>query len=291
VIAFSGTPQSGGDAQTCLDGMIEEALAVPGAVYVATALNDFGEPFEWREPNQAYTLFQVRIPVGDVLQDHAVYLECQTLVPGEAVFKRSYSGPVAVFDQWYDDIAETVEGVYLPASAWWPLPDSPGVWAGSAPLIGDWRANGALLPSQEDPQLLVGQVDAAGDVRVVTFENVGASPATAEPGNLVLTVSSISADVSGPVQRPNAIAWDDGQNANADGSRVLTPGERATVQVSIAPIDESLVVCDSLPRLTLEYRQSEGEPVVLSSMLVESCLDETFQTSATPGRPILQLSR
>ena len=290
-VEFSGVPQSGGDAQTCLDGMIEEALAVPGAVDAETVLDDFGEPFEWREPNQAYTLLQVRIPVGDVLQDHAVYLECQTLVPGEAIFQRFYSGPVGVFDQWYDDIAETLEGVYLPASAWWPMPDSPGVWAGSAPLLGDWRANGDLLPSAEDPQLLVGQVDAAGDVRVVTFENLGASPVSVAPASLVLTVSSLNGDGSGPTQQPYAMAWEDGQSANADGSRVLAPGERATVQVSIAPIDESAVVCDGLPWLTLEYRPPEGNLAELTSTLVESCLEETFQTSASAGRPVLRLSR
>lgn len=289
-VKFSGIPQAGGDAQTCLDGMIEEALAVPGAVDAETVSDDFGEPFAWSEPNQAYTLFQVRIPVGDVLQDHGVYLECQTLVPGEAVFQRFYSGPVGVFDQWYDNIAETLEGVYLPASAWWLMPDSQGIWAGSAPLLDDWRTNGDLLPSAEDPQLLVGQVDAAGDVRVVTFENFGTSPVSVAPANFVLTVSALSGDGSVPIQQPYAMAWDDGQIANADGSHVLAPGERATVQVSIAPIDEAAVVCNGLPWITLEFHLPE-EVAVLASAPVARCLEDVFAAQASAGRPILRLSR
>lgn len=292
VVGFSGVPQSGGDAQTCLDGMIEEVLAVPGAVDAETVVDELGQPFEWREPNQAYTLFQIRVPVGEVVEDHAVYLECQTLVPGEAVFQRYYFGPVGVFDQWYDDIAHTLEGVYLPASAWWPMPDSPSVWAGSAPLLGDWRANGDLVPGgEEEPQLLVGQVDAAGDVHVVTFENLGANPVSVDPANLVLTVSSMSGSGSGLIQQPYATVWDDGQSQNADGSRVLPPGERATVQVSFAPIDESAVVCNGLLWVALEYHPSNGEPAVLASTPVERCLEGTFQAQASAGRPILRLSR
>jgi hypothetical protein len=291
-IEFSGIPQSGSDAQSCLDGMIEEALAVPGAVDAETVLNEYGEPFTWSEPNQAYTLFQIRIPVDDALQDHAVYLECQTLVPGEAVFQRAYSGPVGVFDQWYEEIAETVEGVSLPASAWWPRTDSPGMSAGLAPLLGDWRANGDVLPGgEEEPQLLVSQVDAAGDVYVVTFENLGANPVRIDPANVVLTVSSMTESGSGLIQRPYATAWDDGQSLSADGSRVLTPGERATVQVSIAPIDDSALVCNGLLWASLEYHQPEGRPAVLVSTPVERCLEGVFPAVASAGRPILRLSR
>jgi len=291
-VQFSGIPQSSGDAQTCLNGMIEEVLAVPGAVDAETVLNEYGEPFAGRESNQAYTLFQVRIPVGDTLQDHAVYLECQTLVPGSAVFQRVYSGPVAVFDQRYEEIAETVEGVYLPASAWWPMPDSPGVWAGSAPLRGDWRANGALLAGgEEEPQLLVGEVDASGDMHIVTFEHFGANPVSVDPANLVLTVSSLSGAGSGLTQHPYVTVWDGGQSVNADGSRVLTPGERATVQVSIAPIDESAIVCDGLPWISLQYHEPEGGIAELASTPVERCLEGVFPASASAGRPILRLSR
>jgi hypothetical protein len=291
-VQFSGVPQPGGNAQSCLDGMIEQVLAVPGAVDAETVVDDDGEPFDRREPNQAYTLFQVRIPVGDALQDHAVYLECQTLVPGQAVFQRVYSGPVGVFDQWYEDIAETLEGVSLPASAWWPMPDSPGVWVGSAPLLGEWRVNGDLLPGGEDePQLLVSQVDAVGDVHLVTFENVGANSVSVDPANLMLTVSSMSGAGSGLSQQPYATSWDDEQSLNADGSRVLAPGERATVQVSIAPIDESAVVCDGLPWIAFEYHQPEDGIAAMASTPVEHCLAETFQASASAGRPVLRLSR
>jgi hypothetical protein len=116
-VSFSGSGQFYGDAATCLDDMVKQVLASPGAANPETVEGDIGMLYDLHEPEHAYTLMQVQLPVDGVLRDHVVYLECQTLVPGEAVFRRYYSGPVEVFDQWYDDIVETLEGVFLPASA------------------------------------------------------------------------------------------------------------------------------------------------------------------------------
>jgi hypothetical protein len=102
------------------------------------------------------------------------------LVPGFVV-----SSPVAVLDQWYDDIVETLEGVFLSASAWLSNPDQEQqIRAGIAPLNGAWRTNAVILPNDEgDPQLLVGLADAASDIRVVRFENVSDEAVTVDPEN------------------------------------------------------------------------------------------------------------
>jgi hypothetical protein len=300
-ISFSGSPQFEGDASACLDDMVDQVLAIPGAADPETVEGDFGMPFDWREPEQAYILMQVRLPVAGVLQDHAVYLECQTLVPGEAVFQRYYSGPVAVLDQWYDDIVETLEGVFLPASAWLPNPDQEQqIWAGIAPLSGAWRTNAVILPNdQGDPQLLVGLANAAGDIRVVRFENISDEVVTVKPENLVLEVSSMREDGARPSQQPYSVTWDDGGKANEDGFRDLKPGEHATVQVAIAPVDESTIACDTAPLLVFQYVQPESDQVALiASSAMTTCFQaessaesSTVGAPAAAGRPKLRLSR
>ena len=295
-IAFSGSTQLEGDAATCLDDMVEQVLASPGAADPETVEGDIGMLYDSREPEHAYTLMQVQLPVDGVLQDHAVYLECQTLVPGEAVFRRYYSGPVEVFDQWYDDIVETLEGVFLPASAWLPIPDAQQqTWMGFAPLSAERRTNASLLQDEQDnPLLLVGLADAAGDIRVVTLENVSDAPVTIKPENFVLTVSSMSEDGAGPIQAPYSVTWGDADNANADGSLELQPGEIATAQVAIAPIDESTITCEDSPLIVFEYRQPESDlEVPLASSPTTACVPLDIYTGApaAAGRPKLRLSR
>jgi hypothetical protein len=248
---------------------------------------------------------QVRLPVGGALVDHAVYLECQTLVPGEAVFQRRYTGPVGVLDQWYDDIVETLEGVYLPASAWAPMPDQEAaLWTGYPPLGGGPRTNAKMLTDEQDqPRLLVGLADAAGDTRVVRFENVGDEPVTVEPANLVLDVTvfdveSMTDESVGTLQPPYSVTWEDEGAADADGSRVLQPGERASAQVAIAPVDASAIPCGdgpARPTVVLEYRDAESEQIAsLDSSALESCAESQstlISTSGATGRPKLRLSR
>jgi len=296
-IAFSGSTQFDGDARTCLDDMVNRVLASPGAADPETVEGDIGMLYDSREPEQAYTLMQVRLPVAGVLQDHAVYLECQTLVPGEAVFERYYSGPVGVFDQWYDDIVETLEDVFLPASAWLPIPDAEQqIWMGFAPLSGEWRTNASLLPDEQgNPLLLVGLPDAAGDIRVVTIENISDGPVTINPENFVLSISAMGEEGAEPSQAPYSLTWDDGAKANADGSRQLQPGEIAMVQVAIAAFDESTIKCDGSPQIVFAYRQSESDRVApIASNPATTCVQaESFEVGApaAAGRPKLRLSR
>jgi hypothetical protein len=292
-ITYTGLEGFQGDADACLDQMVGEVVSIPGAGDVAQAEGDFGTPYEWRDASQSYTVFQIRLPVNGVLVDHAVYAECQTLVPGKAVFQRLYTGPVEVFDQYYDDIAQTLDGVFLPASAWLPMPDSEVAWAGSAPLLSTSRLNASLVPSASDAQLLVGLVDASGDTRIVTFENVSDAPVSVDPNSLVLSVTAMTDETLPPEQRPSSIAWEDGSVANADGTRALAPGERATVQVGIPPVDTSTMTCDGLPSLTLEYRPADGESVTIgsSALALSECLNNVVAAPAGGSRPRLRLAR
>ena len=304
-VSFTGTPGFDGDAVACLDEMTATLLATPGAADPESVLGDFDAPYESREPEQAYSLMQVRLPVGGVLVDHAVYLECQTLVPGEAVFQRRYAGPVGVLDQWYDDIVETLEGVDLPASAWLPMPDQEtALWTGYAPLCSGSRTNAVMLRDEQDqPRLLVGLADAADDVRVVSFENVSDQPVTVAPANLVLDVTVFDVETMtdksvGTPQPPYTVTWEDGGTAEADGSRVLQPGERASVQVAIAPVDTSAIPCGEgpmRPTVVLEYRDAEsGQTARLDSNALETCVESLatdITGSGASGRPKLRLSR
>jgi hypothetical protein len=294
VIVFTGREEFNGDAAACLDDMISELLAIPGATDPITVSYDGGDPVERRHSQQSYTLMQVRLPAAGVPTDFAVYAECQMLEPGVAIFARFYIGPVAVFDQWYDDVVATLESVFLPIDAWQPISadDYNLVWAGEAPLLGLDRLDAALFPYEAfNPRLLVGLVDAAGDARVIAFENFGSEPITVEPVNIALTLTSLTGEGGDQIERPYAIFWEDGITTNADGSRVLAPGERATVRVEIAPVDESAVGCDELPYLTYEYRLSADEYAEFAAKDITACFTDADGTPFSLPRPVLQLNR
>src|SRR5215207_9919088 len=167
---------------------------------------------------------------------------------------------------------------------------------GFAPLSGAWRTNASLLADEQgNPLLLIGLPDAAGNIRVVTFENVSDGPVTIKAEDFVLTVSSMAEEGTGPSQAPYSVTWNDDVNANADGSRELQPGEIATAQVAIAAIDESTITCDDSPLIVFEYRQPESDLVLpLASNPVTTCVQaESFEVGApaAAGRPKLRLSR
>ena len=256
-VVFTGLRNYAGDAAACLDDMRAGAFADPDNPDQPTV-----EPeilFEWSDEHQAYIHLRSTASGAEQPSDDVLYLECQTLIPGEAVFQRFYSAPADVFDRSFDDVVDLLESVHLPASAWLPEDenDPAYVWAGYAPLLDEGRRNATLFPIDgEAPRLLIGLVDEAGDTRVVTFENISDRPVLVEPANLALIYTSLFDEAADQVHRPYAMAWEDGVKANADGSRTIAPGERATVHVQIAPIEELTMECDAFPFLALEYRAS-----------------------------------
>jgi hypothetical protein len=279
-VVFTGLRNYAGDAAACLDDMRAGAFADPDNRDQPAV-----EPeilFEWSDEHQAYVLLRSTSSGGNEPSADVLYLECQTLVPGEAVFQRFYSAPADVFDRSFDDVVDLLESVHLPASGWLPEDeDDPAyVWAGYAPLLDEGRLNATLFPLDgEDPRLLIGLVDEAGDTRVVTFENVSDRPVLVEPANLALIYTSLFDEVADQIHRPYAMAWEDGVKSNADGSRTIAPGERATVHVQIAPIEELTMDCDAFPFLALEYRQSDD---VFSDITGDfgPCLDDRESATA-----------
>jgi hypothetical protein len=215
------------------------------------------------------------------------------LVPGEAVLKRGYVGPPDVFERWYNDIVETLEAVFLPASAWLPdSPDDPGIiWAGAAPLLGKRRINAAfVLDSVDNPQLLVGLEEDAGDASVVTFENVSDEDMTVTPAGVSLTFLSMTNDGLTSEEWPlYGISWEDGTETDFDGARVLAPGERATVRLDFVPGDLSAIGCADLPFLILTYTAADDTIVTFADSELPPHLSDCLPTdelSAAAGRPV-----
>ena len=284
IVVFTGLRNYAGDAAACLDDMRAGAFSDPAEdAAIATPTIEPEVLFEWSDEHQAYVLLQTTSAGADGPTDDVLYLECQTLVPGEAVFQRFYSAPAAVFDQSYDDVVDLLESVHLPASAWLPEDenDPAYVWAGYAPLRDEERRDATLFPldGEAAPRLLIGLVDESGDTRVVTFENVSDRAVLVEPANLTLIYTSLFDEAEDQIHRPYALAWEDGVTANADGSRTLAPGERATVHVQIAPIEELTMDCDAFPFLALEYRESAESFADITGDF-GPCLDESESATA-----------
>lgn len=287
-LLFTGERGFAGDADACLDQMIVNAGETPGPD-LAVALDSAGARYESRGPEQAYVVYQTTAADADGNpQDLVVYAECQTLVPGEAVLKRQYSGTPATFMQSYDAIVDVLESVHHPwGSAWLPEdPATPFVWTGYSPLRGYDRDTANLFPFPDGDvpaTLLIDLVDQAGSTRVITFRNVSDAPVTVEPQNLSLTLSSLFDEADPIIETAASATWEDGVNPNPDGSRTLSPGESATIHVAIAPIDPTRMSCDVLPLLLFAYRDSAGGSTEFGASDLSACL---FDEPDDP-RPVL----
>lgn len=275
-MTFTGANGFNGNAKACLDDMRANAFSDPEQTVATPFTYESGDPVEWRDKEQSYVLLSTTTTDADGTENKGVlYLECQTLIPGEAVFERFYSGSADAFDQWYDNVVDIIESVHLPASAW--LPEDKGdpslVWAGYSPLLDFGRYNATFFPFDvDDPRLLIGLVDRAGDSRAITFENISAAPVTVDPMNLALVYSPLIGEGEVQIHEPSFASWEDGIADSAEGTRTLAPGERATVDVDIAPIDESTIDCNALPFLGYEYREPDGAYADFANLDVNICL-------------------
>jgi len=292
-LLFTGERGFAGNADACLDQMIADAGEVPGPD-LAVATDSAGDPYEYRDPEQAYIVYQTTAADADGNpQDLVVYAECQTLVPGEAVLKRQYSGTPDTFMQSYDAIVDVLESVHHPwASAFLPEDDSAPrfVWSGYSPLRGRDRDTANLFPFPDSgvpSTLLIDLVDQAGTTRVVTFRNVSAAPVSVEPSNLNQTLLSVLAEEPPIMEPATAVTWEDGVNLNSDGSRTLAPGESATVHVTIPSIDPNQMSCDVLPLLLFSYLDSAGDYTDFGAGDLSACLlDEAYDPRPVLAAPL-----
>lgn len=292
-IVFQTTTVFGGDAEACLDWLLTNTESYPDTTEFRLALDTYGAPYVWRSPTQAYAVVSLRAAQDtDTERELVGYLECQTLVPDEAVLQRLYSGPPEMFEDWFADIVKTIEAVFLPATGW--IADDPAdpafVWAGIAPLAGEERIDAAfVLDASGQPQLLVGLEAESALTRMVTFENVSEEPLAVAPGGVDLTLISAidaAADRSSPL---TALRWEDGFLGDVAGARTLAPGERATALLDFAPADFSGISCDSLPLLLLGYTTPDGSSVEFAEAELPAELNDClpFLGEAAAGRPVL----
>ncbi|MFN8678375.1 MAG: hypothetical protein U0Z70_18510 [Thermomicrobiales bacterium] len=275
-VSFTGLNDFNGNAKTCLDDMAASAISDPEHTSTSPFTYESGDPVEWHHRDQAYELLSTTVTKGDGgVEEGVLYLECQTLVPGKAVFQRLYSGSADAFDQNMDEVIAMVEGVYLPASAWLPDEDDPAiVLAGYSPLLDRGRGDASLFPA-DVPQLLIGLADVAGERRVIGFENLSETPVTVYPADLALVYVDIAGAGDEVRSVPTAVGWGDGFASDDSGARELAPGERAFALVDIPDIDASVIACDSIYYLGYEYRDHTGEFSDFADFDAASCSLET----------------
>lgn len=294
-LLFGGWPGFGGDAETCLDATVASAQQDPSIIAFTLAADEYGNPYEARTPEQAYAAYLVRTQ-GEDGQEYEIvlYTECQTLAPGDAVFSRTYTGPPEVFEQWYDDIVDTLEAVYLPPSAWLPINadgDLSTVWAGLAPLDdGAARLNAAyIFDAAGAPQLLVGLADEAAATRVVSFENVSEASVAVTPSDVTLELIDLWGDEIGQEWPLLAARWEDGTAGGPGEPRLLAPGERATILLDFATGDLSAFGCDTFPSLSLGYPSGDGTVREIAESALPApladCIIDTIPPAAA-GRPV-----
>lgn len=103
------------------------------------------------------------------------------------------------------------------------------------------------------PVLLVGLVDETGDTRLVHFENIGEAPLLVEPEEIELTLAPRADPAVEEVLPLLSVAWQDGTPANADGSRLLEVGERATALLTFASPRSTIEACHEQAFATFFY--------------------------------------
>lgn len=273
-VTYMGVERFAGDAAACLDDMQANAFSNPESTKTAPFTYDDGEPVAWHEQEQAYVLLSTFTEQDDGTVDEGVlYLECQTLVPGEAVFQRLYSGSAASFEAANAEVIDMLESVALPASAWLPDEDDPTfVSAGYSPLRDVSRYEATFFPTDaENSQLLITLVDRAGYLHAITFENVSEQPVAVDPRNV--THIYVDLERSDDEVRHAAVSssWEDGATVNSDGTRTLAPGERATVDIEFTPFPADMIDCDALPFMGYEYRDAHGSSASFADFDPPSC--------------------
>jgi hypothetical protein len=112
---FEEFPGYGGDPERCLVDAISELRADPTLSDVEVMTEPGGQPIAGREATRAFAQFTFTATRDDApAQDLVRYMECHTLVPGEAVLKVTADLPLGDADGQMQAVRELLIGLVLP---------------------------------------------------------------------------------------------------------------------------------------------------------------------------------
>ncbi len=132
-----------GDASRCLDANSEQVAAEPGASEIAVVLHEIDEPQGMRDPRRSWTLSLARFEVQGMVIEAFDYVDCLSLIPGEAVLVRTFLGPAAAFEANVDRL--DVLNAALPRCVDQPDESNWGA-SGGSPLLANpaWSFKGLV---------------------------------------------------------------------------------------------------------------------------------------------------
>lgn len=243
-IRFEGRSAYLGDARACLDDQIA-ALEAEGASDIAVLYDDMQRPQKIYHPWRSWILLIAAAPADEGTLDQAIYLDCRTLMPDDAVFIRELRMPAADFSS---DLPELdVLNAALPRGAWvesvgFQL-EAPGRdfgWTDS-PLPTDsltpWDFPEAPRPmSGPDGEMgILSVVDGNTKTQdyVVVIENTGAFPLVVDPAQFMISNRPTEVQVNADLSALSAV-WTDGAAA---GVRTIQPGAEASLLLHFPPPD------------------------------------------------------
>lgn len=274
IAGFQGGQEYAGDAAACLDDLIAGIEQYPGAVDPVVVVDEEGAQQIVRDPWLSWVVLLVGLPTGEETVDQVVYLDCQTLVPGEAVLSRMLAGVAASFDQ--HDRRFDVLNVALPRSALVVDPRSgllgPGMADGQMPrpfpaefVCAGFPRIGQLLVDASSAELgMMTVLDGEALTRVIAIENTSDAPLTIDPAAFVVGFQSFDGSAPPPDLAPATANWLMG------GSSLITlqPGQQELLQVSYSRDDLPEAAIGAL--VYRDPRLAEGS-VELDGCLMGGC--------------------
>ena len=254
VIGFDGGPGFGGDSISCLDDMYAQVQAIPGADDIEVVSDEEGSGQVSQDPWWSWAILLVSLPVGDEQIDHVVYLDCRTLVPGEAVLKRTLATPAATFEDNYDPSSYSfrhfaVLNASLPRSAWLVDPEYGHLMVGETgsrnqsvfydQICGAFPHEGKVaFRTDGSEQVMVTAVDGPrdswtvddlnGTPRIVLIENTSDQALTIGPNEFIYVDGLPGQPETQDVASPDFV-WDD---SGGSDERALEPGQSAIAQMT-----------------------------------------------------------
>jgi hypothetical protein len=234
IAGFVAGPLYAGDAPLCLDDQIATVETMSGVDDLPLIQDELGADQTYRRPARAWSLMLLPQDDGDLI----VYLDCRTLIPGQASLVRTLVSPASAFEP--DFATFSVLNATLPRGAW---------VAGAADALAapDLDLDGPISPLPtdrfmpwdypHDPWLLFDNAgvergmmtlaDGTPDGRhfLLTVENSGDLPLAIDPARFSAVNDPAWPLVDAEIA-PLAATW---EAPGVPGQRVLAPGTQASI--------------------------------------------------------------